>query len=72
MKLLQGEHVAINLTTMELHQHHDAMQSDDVHLRITRVPGGWIYTFTDIDKAGTRNSDLMNSVFVPYRTLEGI
>jgi hypothetical protein len=41
---------------------HDEIEVDDT--RVTRVPGGWIYTFTSYDD---RNDTWrISSVFVPY------
>lgn len=39
---------------------HDVIQAHNGSTLITRVPGGWVYTFHRLD------CGQMNSVFVPY------
>jgi hypothetical protein len=45
---------------------HDSIQIDN-SLQITRVPGGWIYTYTSIWDYGSTNEKVnVTSVFVKY------
>jgi hypothetical protein len=63
MSLRKGHDVITVLCSMELHEHHDAMQSKDVHSRITRVPGGWIYYQNDATSGYSHRTK--GGVFVP-------